>query len=449
MSQTKQSFIERSDAIYNTLDMHTDELLSQDFSFEETIQILAFLSKLHVTIADSDGEIYVATDGEIFYDTSGYTIPAEFYERIDRDGYFDDEYHLVGLLPDMKFVTARYFYVPESPIPEGIVIVSSDNDYSSIMLEPTHLLLVFLSSLVFAISLTLFLLATSRKAEPMHQFTDAIIRFSRGDLQTRITGYEGRTDELGVFVHAFNAAISSLVNLEAQRSEFISNISHELRTPMTSISGFADALLEGELSPEQQESALRIITNETARLSRLVSQMLNLTRLESEEQDPPPPVDFDLTELLSQVIISMEHKVRSRDLDVVVNMPNRSIWARGNPDGITQVCVNLLDNSSKFAAEGSTIQISLRRTDKHLLVSFRNLGKTIPSDELPYLFDRFHKEDQSRSHHPEGLGLGLYIVKAILNNANESITATSVDGVTTFTFTLTVGEALPNKPLQS
>ena len=138
------------------------------------------------------------------------------------------------------------------------------------------------------------------------------------------------------------------------------------------------------------------------------------------------------------MLVSLEGRITQRGLDVETRIPERKIMVWGNPDSITQVCYNLLDNAAKFAQADSTILVSITTEDDKAYVAVENHGQTIPEEELPRLFDRFHKADHSRSQDRDGVGLGLYIVKTILGQLNENITVTSKDGITRFTFTLTL-----------
>ena len=167
--------------------------------------------------------------------------------------------------------------------------------------------------------------------------------------------------------------------------------------------------------------------------------MLDLSRLNAlAESTITAQETFDLTEVMSQVLISLESKITGRQLDVDVKMPEGKLMVWGDPDAITQVCYNLLDNAAKFAAPGTAITVQITKKDGKAHTTIRNLGATIAPDELPLLFERFHKADYSRSMDREGVGLGLYIVKTILGNLKENITVTSEDGVTQFHFTLTL-----------
>ena len=268
---------------------------------------------------------------------------------------------------------------------------------------------------------------------------EAARKFGQGEFDVRVTGYENRCDEISTLAEAFNAMANSLEKVESQRSEFIANVSHELKTPMTTIAGFAEGILDGTIPPEREKESLQIIVSETRRLSRLVRRMLDLSRLKAlSETAVTAQETFDLTEVMSRVIVSLENKITSRHLDMDVQMPEGKLMVWGDPDSVTQVCYNLLDNAAKFAAPDSTITVQIVKKDGKAVTSVRNLGATIPQDELPLLFDRFHKADSSRSMDRDGVGLGLYIVKTILGNLKENITVTSEDGVTQFTFTLTL-----------
>ena len=139
-----------------------------------------------------------------------------------------------------------------------------------------------------------------------------------------------------------------------------------------------------------------------------------------------------------RVLVSLETKINSRRLDVDTQLPDGPVLVWGDPDSITQVCYNLLDNAIKFSQEGGVLGLSIAAKGGKAHVTVRNVGDTIPPEELAMIFDRFHKSDKSRSVDREGVGLGLYIVKTILNNHKENITVTSENGVTEFTFTLTL-----------
>ena len=245
--------------------------------------------------------------------------------------------------------------------------------------------------------------------------------------------YEGQAVGTSILI----SDVTELKKAEGIRSEFTANVSHELKTPMTTIAGFSDGILDGTIPPDKERAALQTISSETRRLSRLVRRMLDLSRLQSAE-NVTAQEQFDVSEVMLRVLVSLENKINARHLDVDTQLPDGPVLVWGDPDAITQVCYNLLDNAIKFSAEGSTMGLSITAKGGKAHVAVRNHGDTIPPDELAMIFDRFHKSDKSRSVDREGVGLGLYIVKTILNNHKENISVTSQDGVTEFVFTLTL-----------
>lgn len=273
-----------------------------------------------------------------------------------------------------------------------------------------------------------------RQSRPISEMAEATRRFADGNFDIRMRGYDDPT-EIAELASSFNNMADSLQETERQRREFIANVSHELKTPMTTIAGYTDGILDGTIPPEEERQYLRIISDESRRLSRLVRRMLEISQLQSRELHKMP---FDVCESMRRVLISMEKKITDRGLDVDADIPDGSVTVLGDNDLITQVIYNLLENAAKFARAGSTLYLGLTVLNGKALVSIRNEGDTIPADEIPLLFERFHKSDKSRSEDKDGVGLGLYVVRTILDQHKEQIAVTSEDGVTTFTFTLSL-----------
>ena len=207
---------------------------------------------------------------------------------------------------------------------------------------------------------------------------------------------------------------------------------------MTSIAGFADGLLDGTIPKEQADHYLTIISSETKRLNRMVRRMLDLSRLQAEDPGQLLKMQFDVSELLRRTLLSLIGKIEAKQLDVDTQIPEEPIIVRGSEDMINQVVFNLLDNAIKFAKPGTQLGLSLWKQGNKAYVSVKDTGEGIPADDLPFIFDRFHKSDRSRSLDREGVGLGLHIVKTILNRHNEDITVTSMNNVVEFVFSLTL-----------
>ena len=299
------------------------------------------------------------------------------------------------------------------------------------------------AGIFFFTALTVLLVAvvscsvmTAHQTKPLQDMVKASRRFAGGNFDQRVVK-SGNIDEIDELADSFNAMADSLQRTELQRREFIANVSHELKTPMTTIGGYTDGILDGTIPPEKANQYLQTISDETKRLARLVRRMLEISRLQASDfiRDKKR---FDICESMRCAIISMEKKIMDRGLDVEAEIPDEPVWVLGDPDLITQVVYSLLENAAKFAPEGTMLKLALGQRGGKAVVAIQNEGETIPPEELPLLFERFHKSDKSRSMDKDGVGLGLYIVKAILNQHREEIWVTSVNGVTTFTFTLTL-----------
>ncbi len=279
-----------------------------------------------------------------------------------------------------------------------------------------------------------------RQSRPIREMAEATRRFAGGNFDVRMHNY-GDVTEISELAESFNNMADSLQETERQRREFIANVSHELKTPMTTIAGYTDGILDGTIPPEQETQYLHIISDEARRLSRLVRRMLEVSQLQSRDLTRTK-APFDVCESMRRVLISMEKKITDRGLDVEADIPDRSVMVLGDNDLITQVIYNLLENAAKFARAGSSLYLGVTTGNGKALVSVRNEGDTIPAEEIPLLFERFHKSDKSRSEDKDGVGLGLYVVKTILDQHKEHIAVTSEDGVTTFTFTISLASGL-------
>ena len=238
-------------------------------------------------------------------------------------------------------------------------------------------------------------------------------------------------DEISDLAIAFNNMADALSGVETQRSSFLANVAHDLRTPMTTIAGFIDGILAGAIPQEKQAYYLELIASEVRRLSRLVSSLLDITRIQAGERKFTS-VAFDICEMARQILISFEKSIDEKKLNVEFLTDEDSMMAYADRDAIYQVLYNICHNAVKFSRVGGLLCISIKEKNKKIFVSVKNEG-----DGIPYVFDRFYKSDKSRGLDKTGVGLGLYIVKAIINAHKEEIWVDSVEGENcTFSFTL-------------
>ena len=415
----------------------TDSLNSWVLSM--TLSTIAQSTGDHVFITDEDGVIVTCSDRAPICEHLGVQIPEEILEQaksVSLQGLSD----LGGLYKARRYVAVRPIRGSEDGNIIGWVFVTNvvDNMLGAWSAFLTIAAVVGLG--VFCAALLVTLIYTKHMARPLDEMAAASRKFARGDFSVRVKQTEDPADEMGALIDSFNKMADSLEQAEKRRSEFIANISHELRTPMTTISGFADGILDGTIPPEQQEKYLRSIRDETRRLSRLVRDMLSVSQARARAADASHRTVFDLSELILQTLLSFESRATKKGLDVDPQLPDNPILVRADKDAITQVIYNLLDNAVKFASPNSCLVVRLYKENGKAYVSVKDSGETIPPDDLPFIFDRFHKSDRSRSLDKDGVGLGLYLVKTIINSHDEDIAVRSENGETEFVFTLPLAE---------
>ena len=398
------------------------------------ISTLAQSTGNHIFITDTDGTVVSCSCRNIACEHLGRTLTGSAMTQLRSDGKLNLITSLGGFYSSAHYVVAQPVTIGSAARIVGYVFVTTNS--AAIISGWRTLLWVFLAAsvVVMMIALLLSLMTSKRMAQPLDEMAVAAKKFAHGDFSARVTD-DGRTDEVGALISAFNTMADSLETSEERRNAFIANVSHELKTPMTTIAGYTDGILDGTIPPENERQYLQIISDESRRLSRLVRRMLDVSQLQAI--DPlREGKHFDICESMRRVLISMERKITDRNLDVEADIPEEPILVLGDKDMITQVIYNLLENATKFAREGSTLYLGVTTIDGKARVTVRNEGDTIPAEELPLLFERFHKSDKSRSEDKDGYGLGLYIVKTILEQHKEKISVTSEDGVTAFSFSL-------------
>ena len=401
--------------------------------FQRYLAAIAKITDAHVIIATDEGQILYATDGtNNLTELRDQKIPATLVSDT-ADGSSEGMTTLGGLYVNPRYIVGLPV-THSSGYLQGLIFLSADTSNITAMWQDLSAIFLLTACAVILIAAVISSVTSMYQSRPMKEIAAAARQFGHGELNVRVNVGD-RKDEIGELAEAFNSMADSIAKSDHQRSEFIANVSHELKTPMTTIAGFADGILDGTIPPEKERDYLQVISSETRRLSRLVRSMLDLSRLQSDSQLAQQ--QFDLGETLLRVLVSLENKIIVKKLEVDAQLPEDPIIVWGDADSITQVCYNLLDNAIKFSPEGGTLSISIGTKGPKATVSISNPGERISAEELPLIFDRFHKTDHSRSKDRDGVGLGLYIVKTIMNTHKESITCTSEDGIIKFTFTLT------------
>ena len=341
---------------------------------------------------------------------------------------------LGGIYEDEHYIATKQIQVSFSDDPIGAVIISANTkDIDNFM---GMVMQIFILAAIATLSMSILAIGvfSYNMVKPLRQMSMAAKQFGKGDFSVRVstTG----NDEIKELAAAFNNMAESLSASETTRKSFVANVSHELKTPMTTIAGFIDGILDGTIASEKQNHYLHIVSDEIKRLSRLVRSMLNLSRIDSGELKLNYQ-QFDLLDVLVNVIITFEqeidHKnVDIRGLDMITPKP-----VYGDKDLLHQVIYNLVENAVKFTNEGGYIEFEIIEDVERTVFIIRNSGMGISSSEIEHVFERFYKTDKSRSKDKKGLGLGLYLVRSIIRLHGGDITARSrVGEFTEFDFYL-------------
>ena len=262
--------------------------------------------------------------------------------------------------------------------------------------------------------------------KPLSEMQEATEHFARGDFEYRANeNYKKRN--FREFAKALNKMAYELkIEDEAQKS-FIANVSHELKTPMTSIGGFIDGILDGTISPEEEKKYLSIVSSEVKRLSRMVVSMLNISKIEAGEIQLSE-TKYDVSKQIFETLLSFEKTIDLKNIEIVGFEDMNGVIIEADKDLIQQVIYNLLDNAVKFTPQDGTITLSASSNSEGTRVAIRNSGAGVSEEEISRIFERFYKVDKSRSFDTKGVGLGLYIVKTIINMHEGEITASSKQG---------------------
>ncbi len=402
--------------------------------FMLNLDIATQVSSFDAVICNGQGDIVICSCYPNLCEHIGWHIDEDYMSRVLQNGGDTATGIIKGLYTDSRYVVC--LPIVSNGTSSGIVIVSTPVLATTQILNRISNLFLTTSSFVVLLAVVVASVFTRRESRPLRDMARAANAFGHGNLDARVRVDESTSEEMQELALAFNNMATSLQKSEYQRQEFVANVSHELKTPMTTISGYVDGILDGTIPEQRHSYYLQIVSDETKRLSRLVRSMLDISQLQSQDIPEEKKMHFDLEEVMGQVLITFEKKITDKKLDVDVEMPEHPVCTIANKDYITQVIYNLLDNAVKFCPEGRKLGLRIREGGSKIYISISNEGETIPPEELPLVFDRFHKLDKSRSKNRDGWGLGLYIVKTIVCSHGENISVTSRDGKTEFTFTM-------------
>ena len=397
---------------------------------QRAIGIVSETSDSSLLLADDQGNVILAAG---FDRALGAQIPRTVLDQMaggqnamfvsgTLDGVYDKGQYIAGCaLTDASGQVRGYAFASS--------YASALNGYVADMFST----FILSAGLMLLISSLLSVVFTTRLTLPLRRIAEAARKFGAGDFSTRVP-VEGE-DEVAQLAVTFNNMAANLEAIDSSRSNFMGNIAHELRTPMTSVKGFVDGMLDGTIPPELYNHYLGVVSQEVGRLTRLIQNMLDITKLEAGEYQVNAR-SYDVWESITGAALAAEQRIESGRIQIQGLVPERTM-VYADPDLVHQVVYNLLDNAIKFTPEEGIIRFGVTRSGGQVTVSIWNTGPGIAPEALPFVFDRFFKEDRSRGLNTRGSGLGLHICKVLVNLSGGKIWVESQEGEwCRFSFTL-------------
>lgn len=410
--------------------------LSELLAHRETFQEVADISELELWIMDRHGTILLNTNPTHLVDAvtefeatdSGNTIFFEgnFYGTFEED-----------MLSGYATLTSSFFtygyVIAHTPV--SVMEAQTGTILNILYLVSGVMLLLFLSS-IFAFHFLAF--------RPLLAITKGAQEYAAGNFNYQIE--TNRHDEIGYLAKTLNFMASALKSNAEDQRKFIANISHDFRSPLTSIKGYIEAFLDGTIPPSMQEKYLGIVLNETERLNKLTQGLLELNTIDKSGALLTYS-HFDIHHIIKKILATFEKRCVDKGITFELTFPSRAFYVYADMDKIQQVLYNLIDNAIKFSNANSTIFIETYMRHEKAFVSVKDQGVGIPTDSISKIWDRFYKFDASRGKDKKGTGLGLSITKDIISAHRENIDVISTEGVgTEFVFSLQPGKEKKNVP---
>jgi signal transduction histidine kinase len=402
--------------------------------FQSHMEIIGGYLGADIWVMDNQGNLLFdsadATVGQRAAE-SDYTVldgfdSSYFGNRYYRVGKFYDSYE-ENMLTVFSPVTSNYrvrsYVLIHKPIS---AITEAANSFMNIAFYT--ILLVYLAALLFLLLFTHFIY------RPIQQTTRVAQHYAQGDFKPR--NHIRTNDEIEFLANTMNYMADELDTLEEDQRKFISNVSHDFRSPLTSIKGYVEAMIDGTIPPEMQSKYLNIILFETERLTKLTQGILDLNRF-GHHGIMLDLADFDINRMIKTTILTFEGTCAKKGLSFDLVLTGQELFVNGDMSKIQQVLYNLIDNATKFSNNDAAIKIETSIKNEKVLISVKDSGIGIPADSIKKIWDRFYKTDLSRGKDKKGTGLGLSIVKEIIQAHGEHINVISTEGAgTEFIFTL-------------
>lgn len=428
-AQIKQTAINVTEQTRYALENYSEGM---DKIYQLFLLRLAKDEEVTILVSDSSGKVELRADQTGLASGGNQSIPRDAVRQVKKTGYYSGVGWMNGLLSGESYIVGARC-VDSAGQTQALLFVSSSSDALTGMLNHVMRTFFIIVSLSLVVVLIMAYVTSSRMTHPLKTMANAAREFAHGDFSVRVPE-DNRCDEIDELAASFNNMAHDLEQLEELTRGFIGNVSHEFKTPMTTIAGFVDGMLDGTIPREQRDKYLHVISEEVHRLSRMVVRMLDAAKIQSGEL-LLVTAPFDFSEMASQIILSFEQKIDAKHVEVDVAFDDHLI-VEGDRDHVFRAVYNLVDNAVKFINVNGRLTLRAVCDGSMCAFSIRNTGDGIPAEDVPHVFDRFYKADPSRSRDRTGAGLGLYIVKNIINLHGGDIAVRSDVGETEFSFTL-------------
>lgn len=427
----------KTEAIYREANSIASGRLAQSYR-EEDSSLLDIYTNLLALASYHSTEIWLMnTKGEILLDTTKEYNPehtetiddfdttrlaGNYYQKGNFFGYFDKDM-LSVVSPIISNYRAKGYIVIHYPLEE----IAGEKDS---FLNINYITLVIL----FVLSLIILLVFTLAVYFPLRKIIAGANEFAGGNLNYKVP-VETR-DEMGYLAASMNYMAGEINKSGEYQRKFISNISHDFRSPLTSIKGYVEAMLDGTIPPEMQEKYLNIVLSETERLNNLTRGLLTLNNYD-DKKNYLEITDFDINTIIRNTAATFKGICQKKFIRIELIFDAQSLMVTADMGKIQQVLYNLIDNAIKFSHPESSIYIETTEKHEKVFVSVKDTGEGIPKESIKKIWERFYKTDPSRGKDKKGTGLGLSITKEIIQAHNENIQVVSTEGVgSEFTFSL-------------
>lgn len=399
--------------LYNSetsLDTVKKQLDALDTYMSATIWIINPSGRM---ILDSSAPVNV--ENEIVIENFDPTVTEGSYYTTGTFFNTFDEYMLSVFAPITSNFKVKGYVVIHMPMRS--IQQSSDS-----LLNISYIMLLIL----FLLSLIILIFFTEMVYLPLRKITEATEQYASGNMH-----YEFQVDsedEIGYLAASLSYMASEIARSEDDQKKFVANVSHDFRSPLTSVKGYLEAMLDGTIPQEMHEKYLTIVLNETERLTKLTNSLLTLNNLNTKGI-LLDRTDFDLNKIIRNTAASFEGTCRSKIIAIELVLTGDSMFVNADMGKIQQVLYNLLDNAIKFSHQDSVIKIETNEKNNKVFVSVKDSGIGIPKEDIKLIWDRFYKSDSSRGKDKKGTGLGLSITKEIIHAHGEHINVVSTQGV--------------------